>query len=286
MASLLGQLKGAVAVGELRHVWQRGFEENQLCSCGKPFYECGLWSEVSHGVLQRLGHSGVAAVREASRVLDRRINAPGLVLSGRFMERSLEVYAAGLHVLYEELVSVSGARTIIDSSKTVAFGAVLRAATSGHAQVIHLIRDPRAVAFSWGRTKHLVPGPSTDATMGRHSAAKVTLGWLGTNILWELMGRRFADYRKLKYEDFCRAPSETLEQVRAMLAEDPIHPMTGRNETEVGAHIIAGNPLRFQPIRAVEEDDEWKQGMSPASRLVTTVISLPLMLKYGYSLTA
>ena len=43
---LLGGLPGCTAVGELRHIWERGVLGNRLCGCGEPFHECPFWSAV------------------------------------------------------------------------------------------------------------------------------------------------------------------------------------------------------------------------------------------------
>ena len=38
LAMMLGTLPGWVSVGELRHLWARGVEENQLCGCGDTVF--------------------------------------------------------------------------------------------------------------------------------------------------------------------------------------------------------------------------------------------------------
>ena len=42
-AELLGEVEGATALGEVSYLWERGFLENRLCGCGKPFNECSFW---------------------------------------------------------------------------------------------------------------------------------------------------------------------------------------------------------------------------------------------------
>ena len=43
---ILGQHNKIFAAGELIHIWERSFMENQLCSCGKSFYECEVWKDI------------------------------------------------------------------------------------------------------------------------------------------------------------------------------------------------------------------------------------------------
>ena len=44
--TILGQVPGMVAVGEVRYIWERAFGENHRCGCGEPFARCPFWSDV------------------------------------------------------------------------------------------------------------------------------------------------------------------------------------------------------------------------------------------------
>ena len=37
ITTVLGQLDGCFAAGELRYLWQRGMVDNRPCGCGAPF---------------------------------------------------------------------------------------------------------------------------------------------------------------------------------------------------------------------------------------------------------
>ena len=50
LSNILGQLPGAVSVGELYYLWARGLEDNILCGCGTPVRDCHFWTRV----LQRM----------------------------------------------------------------------------------------------------------------------------------------------------------------------------------------------------------------------------------------
>ena len=43
---LLAQEPGMVPVGEVRHLWERGLRDNDLCGCGAPFHDCPFWRAV------------------------------------------------------------------------------------------------------------------------------------------------------------------------------------------------------------------------------------------------
>src|SRR4051812_39799023 len=43
---LIAEKNDFFAVGELYYLWERGYERNELCSCGEPFHDCPFWQEV------------------------------------------------------------------------------------------------------------------------------------------------------------------------------------------------------------------------------------------------
>src|SRR5690242_10887667 len=66
---LLGQINGFYSTGELRFIWERGFGQNQLCGCGKPFRECDFWTEVvkeGFGGFESINHARIEELREPS----------------------------------------------------------------------------------------------------------------------------------------------------------------------------------------------------------------------------
>ena len=63
----LGQLDGFCAAGELRHLWSRGFVENQLCGCRQPLRDCAFWQAVvgeAYGGFTRLDAAALAALAQ------------------------------------------------------------------------------------------------------------------------------------------------------------------------------------------------------------------------------
>ena len=44
LASILGEVEGVFAAGEVRYLWQRGLAERRLCGCGVPVRDCPVWT--------------------------------------------------------------------------------------------------------------------------------------------------------------------------------------------------------------------------------------------------
>src|SRR5262249_52127789 len=141
---LLGQIKGFCSTGELRFIWNRGFEENQLCGCGKPFRECEFWTEVV-----REAFGGFEAV-DYVRIEELRKGAEHYVSNGLCVQGELltpyKDYFEACQKLYQAIQKISGCEFIVDSSKNTAHGFVLMNIPQINLFTVHLIRDSRAVA--------------------------------------------------------------------------------------------------------------------------------------------
>jgi hypothetical protein len=52
-------------------------------------------------------------------------------------------------------------------------------------------------------------------------------------------------------------------------------------------HSVSGNPVRFAhgPV-SLRIDDAWKRELAANARKITTILTLPLLTRYGYSIRA
>lgn len=150
---LLGQIDGFCSTGELRFIWQRGFAQNQLCGCGKPFRECEFWTGVVTEAFGGFEHVDHARLEEFRRSAERRVSnglSPDETAS---LLSSYQEYFDAYRDIYAAIQKISGCQFIIDSSKNIANGFLLSAIPEIDLYTAHLIRDSRAVAYSWQRKK-------------------------------------------------------------------------------------------------------------------------------------
>jgi len=149
--------------------------------------------------------------------------------------------------------------------------------------ILHLTRDPRAVAFSWTRDKFY----DDKQPMPKQSAIRSTLYWLAWNpaitYLWDRPGAR---YMSLRYERFVREPRETVAEIARFVGEEGrLLPFTGTHTVQLErTHTVAGNEARFAsgPV-TLKADDEWKQKLSAVKWGLVSAMTWPLLLKYGYA---
>jgi hypothetical protein len=287
LSNSLGEIAGYFSAGELNFIWRHNVIENRLCGCGRPFRECPVWTRVMDeafggmdGIdpreMMRLQSSG-ARTRHIPLMLTAR--------GDRVLKERLEKLLINYGRLYEAISSVTGSRVIVDSSKEPAHGYAMSLVPDIDLRVVHLIRDPRAAAYSWTRKK---PQPDSEALehMARFSPTKSSVLWDSWNASAEALWRHTPErYLCLRYEDFVADPRRSFGRILKLLGEEGAEPpLVGEREVKLGvSHTVSGNPNRFE-TGAVElrSDREWRDRMSPRDKALVTVLTIPLLYRYGY----
>lgn len=290
LGNILGGIEGFFHSGELNFIWEHGVIEDRLCGCGAPFGECEIWNSVME---RAFGGMGEVDAREMVRLQDsgsRTRHVPLMLTSRgrRVLASRLEKYTARLGRLYRAIGESTSSRVVVDSSKFPSYGYLLGMTPGIELYVVHLIRDPRAAAYSWLKE----PRPDADerSYMNRVGTVKSSLLWDAWNASAEaLWSGTPARYTRLRYEDFVTEPRRAIEEILGMLGEDPGRlPFVGEREVELGAgHTVAGNPNRFRsgPVR-LRSDDDWASKMRPRDKRLVTLMTLPLLARYGYPTSA
>ncbi|HEY6566881.1 MAG TPA: sulfotransferase, partial [Actinomycetota bacterium] len=205
--NILGQIDGFVSVGEVRFVWERGVVEDRTCACGQPFSQCPFWRGV-------LADAGVDRPEDAQRMLHllahgtRARQIPRMMgprsVRHRFV-RQLHQLAERLSGVYRAIGDRSQARVIVDSSKLPTYGWWLQQMAGVDLRVVHLVRDPRATAYSWRRKKAL-PDKREGGFMQQQGPLKASGLWTLWNATAQIFWRRSGRYLRVRYEDFVRDP--------------------------------------------------------------------------------
>jgi hypothetical protein len=284
---VLGQIHGFTSVGELRYVWDRGLLDNDLCGCGAPFRECAFWQAVFDAAFG--GFDGVDA-REMLRLrsdVDLARYDGWLLIGGprhNGLRRRAEPYRAAMAQLLRAIHDVSGCGVIVDSSKTPCHGAVLLALANVELYVLHLVRDARAVAFSWRRQRR-VNDRATE--FAQHSLRRSALMWLVENAAAHRFEGAAAGYCLMRYEDFvAEAKTQVLRAVRMIGPQEPDLSFIGSASVTLRArHGISGNPAKFITGEvSLRRDDDWHVAMTAAQKNFISLITAPLLLRYAYHL--
>jgi hypothetical protein len=284
---VLARRFGFFPVGELIYVWERGYGENQLCSCGSPFLECPFWRAVTDDAFGENAFSEAMRARALQRTLLRTRAVPRILRAasgtGGFATQVRE-YRDVLAQLYRSVGRISGADVIVDSSRSGAYGLILEGVSAIDLRVVHLIRDSRAYAHSRTRVRSRPEIHWTHAQMLRTGAAVSAREWVRLNLLAEILCRRGPAASRLRYEDFAVDPESALEPVGAMSDAFVLPGDTTPKWLEsVGYHAVSGNPIRFELSEPdIRLDDEWLRAMDRRNRLLVGSLTLPLLVRYGY----
>lgn len=283
---LLGELHGVTLLGEVTHLWERGLRRDELCACGAAFSGCPFWSAVgtlAFGGWERVDLDRVAHLKGE---VDRQRRLPRTVRRrpDPATRRALLEYAGHFRAVYAAAREVSGARVLVDSSKEIPTAVTLSHLPDLDLRALHVVRDPRGVAYSWAKT---VARPEADGEpMPRFSPTRSTALWASGNLTVQGLAWRGTPLARLRYEDLVVDPAGTVAEAwRALdLPGSPELPLLGTHEIELGAcHSVAGNPMRFRTGRTeLRADEEWRSRMPARDRRLVTALSWPLLRHLGY----
>jgi len=291
LGNVLGQVDSFVSVGEIRNIWLHGPIQNKVCGCGTAFKECAMWQPVLDEAFGGMGGVDPWKMIHLRESWARTKHIPLMLLppGRRLVKRRLAEYLDSLERLYRAVQTITGSKVIVDTSKFPSYGSVLNMVPSIDLYVVHLVRDPRAVAYSW-RRKRLQPDPENPEYMVRYSPTGSSLRWTVRNLATEAFWRRSKErYLMLRYEDFVANPQRTIRQVLELVGEGTASlPHVAEHEVKLGVnHNIWGNPSRFQTGTVeMQLDREWASGIKPGDRRLSTLLTLPLLVRYGYPLAA
>jgi hypothetical protein len=285
--TVLGQIEGLFSVGELVHLWEWGLIKNRNCGCGKRFVDCPVWSTV----LRMLSTTEDLAA-ERYLTWQREVLSWGKlpkVLRQR-PDKALEWttlcnYAVITSKLYRAIMQATNAKCIVESTKLPTAPTALGLVPNIDSYFVHLVRDPRAVVYSWQRTKSW--DLEGNEAMPRFGPVYTTASWWMRNLLAEIVTKRRGSGTSIlvRYEDFVSRPQSVINRILCLIGE----PRSDVPDIENGSiimhptHSVAGNVSRFESgTLRLKLDDAWIQRQPPSHRFLATALAIPFLQRYGY----
>jgi Sulfotransferase family len=289
LTNVLGQYPQFFAAGELAFIWRFGYLTDGKCGCGRVLRQCPMWQsifEVAYGGAENVDAAEMMRLR-------RRFNSnhlPLMLTKGlrrRLLERSGE-FPETVERLYHGIAEATGSSVIVDSSKEPHYSYILKSLPSLEVFFLHLVRDPRAIAYSWKDRRKAEAGLSHEAMMESRGAVVSSSYFDVSNTAAELIWARSPQhYMFLRYEDFLSSPEETLRAIGRFVNED-IDPGLSLSDGQLllgQSHTAWGNPNRFEHGTVkLKTDEAWRSNMSRQRQLAVTGLTLPLMKRYHYSI--
>jgi hypothetical protein len=274
---LISQQAGCVSVGEMRRLQSYArqhetkaiaHEDGLLCSCGIAVTECSFWSQVAGqlGVpLSEVPTSGVEAAQHCRRLLQlawlagglRGLRAASVVVPGGRREH---LAAANCWRIYEAVARQTGARLIVDSSKSVYHYLMLRATATRPLLMLDMQRDGRAVVYSMTRGERAKSRAGGKVSPFESAAAAWAQNLRRGDVLVKSLPA--SEHAVLRYEDMCRDPAAALGQIFRLVGEVRTDFETLLADTPF--HNIGGSPSRLEKgRREIRLDEAWRKALEP-----------------------
>ncbi|GGL05946.1 hypothetical protein Sme01_56120 [Sphaerisporangium melleum] len=286
VGNVLNELPGVVHAGELHYLWQNGVLRagtNSVCGCGEQVRACSLWS----AVLASTGEDDLTALARRMTAAQRR-----LLRTRHTRARLAELRPGGaapapvtavldrMAGLYRELAARGGERLVVDGSKYPAEAAALLGRDDLDVRVLHVVRDPRATALSYHRSKQYIDPMSPAAS---------TAYWTAFNLASERVGAAAGGrYLRVRHEDLARRPAEVIGQVMEFAGLDDPSPVAAGGTVLLGPnHTVTGNPDRLtHGAVTIRPDERWRTELPSRHTLTATALAFPLLARYGYPVRA
>ena len=277
LGNVLGELPGVLHVGEMHYLWKNGIlgvGTNSTCGCGDYIRDCSMWSAI-------LADSAVGGDPHTVLTLQSKT-----VRTRHTVRRLLEAYTGSVCAakllgdriakIYRHLSKLEGQRLIVDSSKFPAEAALLLGRSDIEVKVIHIVRDPRATAFSYTKSKSYIESMSP---------AICSSYWTAFNLASEAVGYCHPDrYLRVRYEDICADPSSELTRLLQFAGLPDSVPFIEGSQVDLSVnHTVTGNPDRFSVGRVtIRSDRRWMNELDSGAKAAATAPALPLLNRYGY----
>ena len=281
---LLGMHPSMVGMGELTRFFEHWLLDLP-CSCGAPLRECSFWKQVLDRVRQAIPDLSIPQGARLTRGVELALNiyplALGLGLPNG--KRYGRLWAAMIAAIQE----LSHTPTLVDSSKSAKRIAARPSALARFANlqvgVIHLVRDPRAVTWSYlrGNNLRLEAG---EAGVKAGGALRALPSWALSNYRVHLGRKTYpAGYIRLRYEDFVTSPADELSRIGDAFGFEvqPLHSVLEERKPLLAGHGVAGNRVRRARPVALHMDDEWRHKLPGHARALAALF-YPLARLYGY----
>jgi uncharacterized protein YsxB (DUF464 family) len=281
---ILNEIPGVFAAGEFGR--SARYNRNKICLCGEKLTVCQVWQAITHEIDSQLDE-------EKFLQLDRKyVSQKGierLKLLTRPKESQLsddfKQYLNSLAIKYQAIHKHKSGQIITDSTIDALYGYYLSLIPSIDLYILHLIRDPRGVSYSWQQLKFASPSAKKPWTP-QFPPSKSALNWLKRNIFIETKLARSKKYLRIHYEDLIENPTAVVTKIASMLNLKLENiDFIKENRISLGeSHLIGGNLDAFKKGReeiVLKRDERWKQHMKWLDIMLVTFITWPLMLKYS-----
>lgn len=281
--AILGEIDDAFSLGEARLLWKHLLRyEKPLCSCGEAIDDCPFWKQV----LLKLFNNSLPSKDKLEKLyyLQKIVeNIPILNYYKRNKyllqnKNELKKYSDFILNFYKTVAEISGCKILIDSSKLPHYLYVLKDLPI-ELYIIHLVRDPRGVAYSWTKEKY---HPALRSYMKRHHPFTSARLWNIYNL--GILNFKHKNYHLIKYEDLTNNIQASLTCLTHAFNFKPFFNFEKKIFLFKKKHLVGGNPVRlsFKKEIYIKKDIDWHKKLPLKYKFLVTLLTFPLLKKFKY----
>jgi len=305
LALLLASHPEICTVGEIKAT-SLGDLDRYLCSCRRKLLDCPFWNGIHQDMAERgfdfnIANAGTD-IRSGASTYVRKLLRPLhrgpvvelardvlLNLSPVWRKQLPRIQALNANLM-DSVLTRSGAKVIVDSSKIGIRLKYLLRNPMLDVKVIRLVRDGRGVSLTY-----MDPANFADATdpklrgggqggsrdSERLPMSQAAYEWRRSNEEGEAIVRRLdpAQWRQISYENLCTHTPETMQQLYEFLGVDPSHRIGNFRDAE--QHII-GNGMRLDTTNEIRLNEQWRQVLSQEDLRTYETVCGDLSRRLGY----
>lgn len=282
---MLSNASNVVGVGELKNLEKVGFINNDYCSCGSHVDECSFWSKIK----QDLEDSGFDDFEKQNNLIDsvdghKRYFYEYLEKTKSSIEKTDSYLNYNNHI-FSSILKNSNANSVVDSSKMPTRGYFLSLMEDFDVYLLHIVRDPRAVCWSMYKPlkKDLANGVQRD--MPGKPIMKTIKSWIGNAVISLKVKEQLKDkYMLINYDRLIQENEIVLDEISKFTDIDfsEVAAMIKRDDEFTKFHTVAGNRLRMAEKIKLKYDDSWKKKLSLFQKSYITLLTFPLLKKFGF----
>lgn len=284
-STLLGEILGAqprvLDAGEVALFWRDAARGN-TCACGVPLTACELWGGALSDLQSSLGldpseYAALAATRAQLARTTRPARLRALLRDGSVATTAEKRLIEATSALYEAALKRAGADVLVDTSKTLPSLLFHGLTPERPVELIHLVRDARAVAASTVRSRAVARGNAESLPPGGGLGTSIAR-WLWANATTRIGARRLGSVQTVQYDTLMGDPEGVVRRLcgAAGVEFDPATLADRTLRMPHTSHAAVGNPRRGATVTELVLDERWRTELTTTQQRVVRSATWPL----------
>lgn len=254
---LLGSHPRVQSLGEIKQFHRYAGKDGKVkkCTCGETLLACPLWGRV----LEELKHDYSLSLQQE------------------------ENFALRNYDLFRSISRITDREWLCDSSKEPGRLDLLLNSPGIDVEIIHLVRDPRAVAYSNIRKRRRVRKAKGFSLWNwrEYNYVKSIRLWKKHNLQYRDKYGGLPGYRMLRYENLVEDHASICNRLWESIGLDA-HEIRLETLSE-NNHNIGGNHMRRQQVVEISRDDEFREAISAPVWFLSSCWLSSTLEAFGYS---